>query len=267
MKKLFLSAAFLSVLFMASCGNKGNKADLSGEWNITSIEGQNITGKSNAFIGFDTKEGKIYGNAGCNNIMGGLNIDSINPGHIILSNIASTRMMCPDMDTEMKLLAALKNVAGFQSSANGIELTDKSGKVILSLKKKDDKQVTSASISSLEGEWIISKVNGNDVKAIEKTPFLAFNITEKSVHGNAGCNIINGSIEQEGNKDSSLKFGQMMSTMMAGPGMEAEGDILAAIGKVSSFVFNADGSVSLNDTEGNEVILLTKNNGKSLIEK
>ncbi len=267
MKKLFLSAAFLSVLFMASCGNKGNKADLSGEWNITSIEGQNITGKSDAFLGFDLKENRIYGNTGCNSIMGEISIDSLNPGQIVLSNVASTRMMCHDMDTETKILAALEKTSGFQASANGIELTDKSGKVILSLEKKDEKQTTLASISSLEGEWIISKANGKDVEVVEKTPFLAFNITDKSVHGNAGCNVINGIIEQEENNESSLKLGQMMSTMMAGPGMEAEGDILAAIGKVSSFVFNADGSVSLNDVEGNEVILLTKNNGKSLIEK
>lgn len=263
MKKLFLFAAVLFAAVMTSCGTSGNQVDLSGEWNIVSVEGQKLEGESSPFVGFDIKEGRLYGNAGCNNIMGSLELDSVNPGRIVLSNIGATRMMCPDMNTESKVLGALNNVSGYQASANGVELTDGSGKVVLSLEKREAAPVSAV---SLDGEWIISKVDGAVVEVEEKTPFLAFNTADKTVHGNAGCNIVNGSFEMSEGNASSLKFGQMISTMMAGPGMETEGKILAALGKVVSFVPNADGSLSLNDAEGNEVILLTKNNGASLAE-
>lgn len=263
MKKLFVSVAVMTAVLMSSCGTSVKPVDLSGEWNIISVEGQSISEDAAPFIGFDTQEGRIYGNAGCNRIMGVIEIDSVNPGHIVLSNVAATRMMCPDMKTEQKVMAALNSVAGYQASVSGVELTDKSGKIVLSLAKREAAPV---SVSSLEGEWIISKVDGVAVEVADKTPFLAFNVSEKRVHGNAGCNIINGGFEQKEGDASSLKFGQMMSTMMAGPGMETEGKVLAAIAKVSSFVVNADASISLMDAERNEVVLLVKNNGKPLAE-
>lgn len=263
MKKIFFSAAVISTVLMSSCGTSGNSVDLSGEWNIVSIEGQNIDSDSDPFIGFDTKEGRIYGNAGCNRIMGVLEIDSVNPGHIVLSNVAATRMMCPDIKIEQKVMAALNSVAGFQASTDGVDLTDKSGKIVLSLEKRGvSSSSAEVTISSLDGEWIISKVDGAVIEVADKTPFLAFNTAEGKVHGNAGCNILNGSFEQEENTENSIKFGQMISTMMAGPGMEIEGKIKEAIVKVNSFAVNEDGTVSLNDVDGKEVILLTKNNGK-----
>ena len=63
-----------------------------------------------------------------------------------------------------------------------------------------------------------------------------------------------------------MKFGQMISTMMAGPGMETEGKVLEAMNKVASFVVNEDGTLSLMDAGNNEVLLLVRNTGKTLSE-
>lgn len=267
MKKILVSAAVLSAVLMSSCGTSGKSVDLSGEWNIVAVEGQSISGESSPFIGFNIEEGRIYGNAGCNRIMGSVAIDTINPGQMHLSQVGATRMMCPDMNTEQKVLAALNNVSGFQASANGVELTDKSGKVVISLEKRDSEVAPvseSVSVNALEGEWIIKTVDGAAVEVADKTPFLAFNVEEKTVHGNAGCNIVNGSFSQEEGKSESLKFGQMISTMMAGPGMETEGKVLAALNTVVSFALNADGTLSLKNSDNVDVLVLEKNTGESL---
>ena len=58
----------------------------------------------------------------------------------------------------------------------------------------------------------------------------------------------------------------MISTMMAGPGMETERKVLAAMNKVASFVVNEDGTLSLMDAENNEVLLLVKNAGEAMSE-
>ena len=261
MKKTLISAAAFAAVLLSSCGTASKSVDISGEWNVVSVEGKEVTG--NPYIGFDMENGRLYGNAGCNRIMGGVEIDSVNPGHIGLTNIAATRMMCPDMETEQKVLEALNEVAGYKASATGVELTDKDGKVLMSLEKREAPAV---SINDINGEWTISKVDGVEIEVADKTPFLSFNVADNAVHGNGGCNIINGSFSQEEGNASSLKFGQMISTMMAGPGMETEGKVLEAINKVASFVVNEDGTLSLLDAGNNEVLLLVRNTGKTLSE-
>ena len=261
MKKTLISAAAFAAVLLSSCGTASKSVDISGEWNVVSVEGKEVTG--NPYIGFDMENGRLYGNAGCNRIMGGVEIDSVNPGHIGLTNIAATRMMCPDMETEQKVLEALNEVAGYKASATGVELTDKDGKVLMSLEKREAPAV---SINDINGEWTISKVDGVEIEVADKTPFLSFNVADNAVHGNGGCNIINGSFSQEEGNASSLKFDQMISTMMAGPGMETEGKVLEAMNKVASFVVNEDGTLSLMDAGNNEVLLLVRNTGKTLSE-
>ena len=261
MKKILMSVAVFAAVMLSSCGTASKSVDISGEWNVVSVEGHEVAG--NPYIGFNVEEGRLYGNAGCNRIMGGVELDSINPGKIGFTGVASTRMMCPDMETEQRVLEALNEVAGYQASATGVELTDKDGKVLISLEKREAPAV---SVNDINGEWIISKVDGVVVEVADKTPFLSFNVADNAVHGNGGCNIINGSFSQEEGNASSLKFGQMISTMMAGPGMETEGKVLEAMNKVASFVVNEDGTLSLMDAGNNEVLLLVRNTGKTLSE-
>ena len=261
MKKMLISAAAFAAVVLSSCGTTGKSVDISGEWNVVSVKGEQVAG--NPYIGFDLAEGRIYGNAGCNRIMGGVEVDSVNPGKIGFTGVGATRMMCPDMETEQKVLEALNEVAGYQASSAGVELTDKDGNVLMSLEKKEAPAV---SVNDINGKWNITKVEGVAVEVADKTPFISFNVAENAVHGNGGCNIINGSFSQEEGNPSSLKFGQMISTMMAGPGMETERKVLSAMNKVASFVVNEDGTLSLMDVADNEVLLLVKSEDGTVSE-
>ena len=261
MKKMLISAAAFAAVVLSSCGTTGKSVDISGEWNVVSVKGEQVEG--NPYIGFDLAEGRIYGNAGCNRIMGGVEVDSVNPGKIGFTGVGATRMMCPDMETEQKVLEALNEVAGYQASSAGVELTDKDGNVLMSLEKKEAPAV---SVNDINGKWNITKVEGAVVEVADKTPFISFNVAENAVHGNGGCNIINGSFSQEEGNPSSLKFGQMISTMMAGPGMETERNVLSAMNKVASFVVNEDETLSLMDVADNEVLLLVKSEDETVSE-
>lgn len=261
MKKMLISAAAFAAVVLSSCGTTGKSVDISGEWNVVSVKGEQVAG--NPYIGFDLAEGRIYGNAGCNRIMGGVEVDSVNPGKIGFTGVGATRMMCPDMETEQKVLEALNEVAGYQASSAGVELTDKDGNVLMSLEKKEAPAV---SVNDINSKWNITKVEGAAVEVADKTPFISFNVAENAVHGNGGCNIINGSFSQEEGNPSSLKFGQMISTMMAGPGMETERKVLSAMNKVASFVVNEDGTLSLMDVADNEVLLLVKSEDGTVSE-
>ena len=261
MKKVFLSVAVMTGI-LSSCGTSDKVVSLAGEWNIVSVEGQNVS-DNDPFLGFDVKDGRIYGNAGCNNIMGSMKVDSIE-GSLELSQVAATRKMCPDMKTEGLVLAALEKVKGYKASENGVELTDAEGKVVFGLEKK---VAPVADVNDMNGEWIISKVNGNKITKVEKTPFIAINVAEKTVHGTGGCNIFNGGFSQENNVPESFVLGDLATTMMAGPGLEQEGIVLEAFKEVASFVKVNERMISLKDKNNNEVILLVKNTGKSLVEE
>ena len=50
---------------------------------------------------------------------------------------------------------------------------------------------------------------------MEKQPFIEFNIAEKRLHGNAGCNLINGAFQVDDENPSAISFPQVISTMMA----------------------------------------------------
>lgn len=269
MKKTFLKAAVLlcAGIGMTACGS-GKQAvqtiDLTGEWNIVTVNGDTIKAENTPYLGLDMAEKRLYGNAGCNRMMGTFEADSLQPGKIKFGQIGTTRMMCPDMDTESKVLQTLNNVKGYAGTEEGLVLTDTEGNTLMTLEKRE---TPAFSAENLGGEWIVSAIGNEQVGKMEKTPYLAFDFAEKRVHGNAGCNIINGSFSQEEGNANSLKFSQMISTMMACPDMDTERKILDALNKVSSFALNEDDTVSLLDAEGTPVLTLTRNNGKSLVEK
>ena len=166
------------------------------------------------------------------------------------------------MDVETKVLGVLDKVNGYVETPEGIALTDADGKTLMNLEKR---QLPEYSVNDLAGEWIISTVNGTELEKQENVPFLAFNIEEKRVHGNASCNVVNGGFMQEEGKENSLKFSQMISTMMACPNMDTERLVLEALNKVASFTLDQDKSkLSLLDENGTEVMSLTKNTGEAL---
>lgn len=262
-KSLVVLAAACMGAAMAGCAGSKKVVDvatLDGEWNIVEVAGQKITADELPFIGLNSEGKRVYGNAGCNRIMGSYEADAQKPGAIQFKQLGATRMMCPDMKTEQLVLGTLDKVEGCVFTETGIALTDAKGEEIVLLEKRELPAAAEVTIETLAGKWNITEVNGAAVEVPQDAvaPFLEFNLEEKRVSGNGSCNVINGGFSQEEGKPSSLKFTQFISTMMAGPGLEQEGKVLKAIGEVASFEVNADGSVSLLNEAGDKVLKLVK---------
>ena len=114
-------------------------------------------------------------------------------------------------------------------------------------------------VQQLEGKWNITEVNGEAISTQENAPFMEFNMAEKKIHGNAGCNIFNTSLETDANDISALKIAQGMSTMMACPDMETESKILQAMTTVRAVKAGADANqMLLVDEAGKTVFVLSK---------
>lgn len=263
MKKAMFSFGMAALLL--SCGSVKNAvtvSDLEGEWNIIELNGTAVVPAPNQpfpSIGFSTTDGRVYGNSGCNRLMGSIDLNA-NPGEISLGNLGSTRMMCPDMTLERNVLSALAQVKKYRKLDDGnMALCSSSKRPILVLQKKEAGAQTPA--ASLNGRWEIEQAGGQPVpKGMEKQPFLEFDMAQKRLHGNAGCNVINGSLElgEADGSGSALTFGQVISTMMACPDMEVESRILQAINSVKSFGVTDEGNVELYNESGTVVLLLKK---------
>ena len=84
---------------------------LNGSWKVTTIDGKKIT-EENPTMVIDIPEAKLSGFAGCNRMFGGISLDGTAFG-IAFTQVATTRMACPDMKTEQLFLSALGKVTGF----------------------------------------------------------------------------------------------------------------------------------------------------------
>ncbi len=230
-------------------------SSLEGEWNITEINGIAVSPGINGTlpsIGFDLSEGRIYGNTGCNRIMSALNHSS-KAGELDLSNMALTRMACPDMTTEQNILNTFANVKGYQvmnydhsGRPASIALINAEKRPIVILTPKNQSPA-----SSFSGNWNIVTIRGKGVPAEMQTkPFLSFDTQEKRVHGNAGCNTMNGSFDQEAGKANSLLFRQMVTTMMACPYLDTEREVLDSLEAVTYYETLSNGNLGLFNKEG-----------------
>ena len=113
-------------------------SDLSGEWVIELVNGKKIVGTAEVtpFIGFNLDESRIYGNVGCNTINGALMQEDGKPNSLRFDNVATTMMMCPDMETETIVLNALNETKSFSMKDDKVYLLGENGNELLVLKKQ-----------------------------------------------------------------------------------------------------------------------------------
>lgn len=258
---LVLSCIAGVALAMFSCRSVEKAAPLStinGEWNIVEINGSKVLSGQDQelpFIGFDTTTGKVFGYSGCNRMMGSFDVNA-KPGDIELGAMAGTRMMCPDMTVERNVLSALGQVKGYvKAGKDKVYLCDASRRPVITLEKK----ASGVKLSALNGEWNIAEVNGEAVPAgMENQPFIDFDVKKKTIHGNAGCNIMNGGFTTNADNARSISFPGVATTMMACPDMETEGKILKALNEVKSFDVLSGGGIGLYNADSALVLVLAK---------
>lgn len=272
MKKVLFSLAIVCAGFLlSSCGTSRkvvSSASLQGEWKIVEVDGQPImagSAQTSPFIGFNLADGRIYGSSGCNRMMGTFTVNAMKPGSLSFGPIGGTRMACPNMTVEQRILSALQSVTSFKDVSvgrNGLGLSrmalyNAQGNQVLLLQRDQNVQPIS-SLAGLAGEWTITAINKGAVGASQNVPFIGFNLAEARIYGNAGCNSFNGSLNQEAGKPFSLNFGPIATTMMACADMTVERQVLDALNTVKSFKMLGKNSVGLYDADGMQVLTLAK---------
>lgn len=254
----FCVAGFLAGL--SSCASTKDVAtvdSLDGEWDIIEIDGTAVVpapGQPFPFIAFDVHNGKVSGNAGCNRIMGSFDTDA-KPGAIDLGTLGATRMMCPDMVVERNVLAALSKVKKYRKlDDENLALCSSSRRPVAVLQRKKP-----VALADLAGRWAIREVNGEALPdSMENRPYLEFDTVGKRVHGNAGCNVVNGAFQTDETQPASISFPQLITTMMACPDMEIERRLLDALDGVRLFDKAGDTVLNLCGADRTVLVVLVK---------
>ena len=101
----------------------------------------------------------------------------------------------------------------------------------------------------LEGKWNVIEVKGETILK-EGLPYMEFDMAQKKLHGNAGCNMFNTTVTLDDNNVSSITIAPGAATMMACPDM---GDVNAV--KAGS----SESEMLLVDKDGNTLLVLSKN--------
>ena len=214
MNKTMIYGMLTALFALASCMGNGNPvslSDLEGEWNVVELAGQSVNTKQQPFIGFDTREMRVYGYGGCNRLMGSFEW-SDESAQMVMDKLASTMMACPDMEQEKALSHALSLTKKVKrGDTDQILLCDSLNQPLAKLNRR----CFMMPLSDLQGIWDVVKVNGEVLPdSMENRPFFSLDITEKTLSGNAGCNQMNGKFKTLEKPSNSLVFLPISSTRM-----------------------------------------------------
>lgn len=140
-KYLKCMAMLVTTSLFAACGNTGKKAsleDLAGEWTIMEVDGKPVKTEEEPFLGFQVTDMQLYGNAGCNSLMGLLEVGQADA--LSFGTLGSTKRMCADMQVEDAIFTALGKVKRFALDAeNRLILMDADGQELMELVARNQK--------------------------------------------------------------------------------------------------------------------------------
>lgn len=229
---------------------------INGKWIINTVGVIPTSGDDRPYIIFDEAAKQMYANNGCNTLNAEYNISDENI--ITFNNVLSTQRYCHDAKFEAEINNAISNVYKISFTKNGdeyyLDFLKIDGSNLMTLRK--------ANLEFIDGIWKIAEINGNSSKLKNKNYELALDITEMKLHGNIGCNTVNGKILLDASKNNSITFLDLRSTKMSCPDTELELEILIALESVEKYKKEDSKVLYLYDKNGNKLLELINTSDK-----
>ena len=224
---------------------------LEGEWNIKTLRKKTVISTERPYIYLNFDRYQVYGNNGCNNINGNFHQQDYN---ISFKDMITTNESCHSSNTGRDIMKALKDVQQFRvTTLYGMEtlyLMNGKGQEIMTLTRQN--------LSFLDGAWVVKELDGENV--MQKNARLVIDTPMKTIHGNTGCNIINGIIHIDTDKDFAIQFEDIHSNGNLGENIDVETALLIALEQTESAKRINDNEMALLNRKGRIIIVLSKLN-------
>lgn len=229
---------------------------VKGDWAIEKVFGKEAIGETAPYLKFEPSEKRVYGNNGCNIINAAY---QYNPSDSTLtfSNLVSTMMACGMTGiTDAEINSALSASRYYTWSLNGddyfITLLDSDHQPVLELMHQN--------FQFLNGTWAVKEIDGEEIDIPDMK--LVIDVDEGKIHGNTGCNILNGSLETDMDAANSISFQKIGLTRMACPTPNYETQLLVALEDASKAKPLQQERVELLNNLGKVVLVMERTSDK-----
>lgn len=225
---------------------------LGGEWTIVQVGSRIIDSDDNMpYVIFEPSKAQFYASNGCNTINGTYSVDSLQ--RLVFRNVLSTLRLCPDVPFESGINAVISDKpAPFKISEIGsesfLDFIDGNGMTLMRMRR--------GNLGFLNGQWDVESIAG--LKEMESPASVFFDLTELKLHGNTGCNIVNGDIYLDHRRPNSVDFSNMIVTQMACPFEAQQTAMLVALEECASALNDGADKVMLLNSDGKILITLKK---------
>lgn len=232
------------------------KGVVKGDWAVERVNGKTAVGETAPFLKFVPEQKRVYGNNGCNVINAAY---TYNPADSTLtfSNMASTMMACGmEGITDLEFNAALGAARYYTWRLSGddyyLTLYDADHNPVMEMMHQN--------FQFLNGTWLVRQIDGQSVDVPDMK--LVIDVDEGKLHGNTGCNIINGTLETDMEAANSISFQQIAMTRMACPTPNFETQLVVALEQAAKAKPLKEDRVELVDNQGKIVLLLERTSDK-----
>lgn len=228
------------------------RGEIGGWWAIAEVGGKKAKGEEPPFLKFDADTHRVYGNNGCNTLNGSYTANAAD-STLSFSQMATTMRTCAGEDlSETDINLALDRTARYTWSRENllykVTLLSSKGQPLMTLVHQD--------YEFLNGTWTLASLGG---KAADNPDIkLVIDVEEQKIHGNTGCNILNGTLIPDMLEAGAVTFTNMATTRMTCPDIELETELLVALEEVTTArPVNAQ-TVDLLDAHGQKVMTLRR---------
>lgn len=196
---------------------------VTGDWTIESVNGEKINPDSPAYLKFVPKEKRVYGNNGCNTLNADYEYNQTEK-KLDFSNVITTMRLCNlSSPTDEMINLAINNTMAYTWDHSDDEyflhFFDETGRELMTLMHQN--------FDFLNGTWLVTDIDEEPIS--DPGMKLVIDIAEKKIHGNTGCNILNGIIDIDMETANTISFHDIITTRMACPNPENQTRLIVAL--------------------------------------
>lgn len=226
---------------------------VKGDWSIEQVNGKPAVGEKAPYLKFSPSEKRVYGNNGCNSLSGSY---TYNPkdSTVSFSQLATTMMLChKEGITDFEINAALNATKYYTVSENNsdyyLHFLDSAKREVMTLMHQN--------FDFLNGTWKVTMINKTPVDNPDIQ--LVIDVDEGKIHGNTGCNILNGTMETDMDAANSISFSAIATTRRACPPEgNYETEFIVALEEASTAKPISPTEALLFDSQGKQVLKIVR---------
>lgn len=232
------------------------KGVVKGDWSIQEVYDKTAVGEKAPFLKFVPATKRVYGNNGCNVINAEYQY-SQSDSTMRFDNIASTMMICAtpgitDTQINTALSATRYYTWSVADSDYFLYLYDSTHRRVMTLMHQN--------FDFLNGTWLVTAIENKTINVPSMK--LVIDVDEGKLHGNTGCNVINGRLDINMDQANSISFSAIGMTRMACPEPNYETALVVALEEACAARPVSASEIILSDGSGKQVLSLKRTTDK-----